>query len=115
MNSNNTVKHSGFWSAFFAVLSLLWIFPIVLVFINSFKQKAYISENAFSLPTSKSFVGLENYTRGIETTNLFTSFGWTFFITVGAVTLILLCTSMCAWWIVRVDNWVAKLLYTLFL
>jgi len=115
MNSNNTVKHSGFWSAFFAVLSLLWIFPIVLVFINSFKQKAYISENAFALPTSKSFVGLENYTRGIETTNLFTSFGWTFFITVGAVTLILLCTSMCAWWIVRVDNWVAKLLYTLFL
>ena len=89
--------------------------PIVLVIINSFKQKAYISRNAFSLPTGKAFVGLENYTRGLETTNFFASFGWTLLITVGSVALILVCTSMCAWWIVRVNNWAAKLLYTLFL
>lgn len=50
--------------------------PIVLVLINSFKQKAYISRNAFSLPTGKAFVGLENYIRGIERTNLISSFGW---------------------------------------
>ena len=90
-------------------------FPIVLVLINSFKQKAYISKNAFSLPAGKAFVGLENYVRGIETTQFFASFGWTLLITVGSVALILVCTSMCAWWIVRVNNWAAKLLYTLFL
>ena len=115
MNSGEKVKHGALWSVLFAVVSLAWIFPIVLVIINSFKQKAYISRNAFSLPTGKAFVGLENYTRGLKTTNFFASFGWTLLITVGSVALILVCTSMCAWWIVRVNNWAAKLLYTLFL
>ena len=67
------------------------------------------------IPSGKSFVGIENYTRGIERTNFIASFGWTLFITVGAVALILICTSMCAWWIVRVNNRTAKTLYTLFL
>ena len=115
MNSGEKVKRGALWSVLFAVVSLAWIFPIVLVIINSFKQKAYISRNAFSLPTGKAFVGLENYTRGLDTTNFFASFGWTLLITVGSVALILVCTSMCAWWIVRVNNWAAKLLYTLFL
>ena len=81
MNSGEKVKHSALWSVLFAVVSLAWIFPIVLVIINSFKQKAYISRNAFSLPTGKAFVGLENYTRGLDTTNFFASFGWTLLIT----------------------------------
>jgi len=108
-------KHNLLWTLLFAAISLVWIFPIVLVFINSFKQKAYISRNAFSIPKGKAFVGLENYRTGIEQTNLFVSFGWTIVVTVGAVLLILVCTSMCAWWIVRVNNWTAKTLYTLFL
>ena len=115
MNENKPVKHGALWTVLFAVVSLFWIFPIVLVLINSFKQKAYISKNAFSLPAGKAFVGLENYVRGIETTQFFASFGWTLLITVGSVALILVCTAMCAWWIVRVNNWAAKLLYTLFL
>ena len=109
------MKHAPFWTVFFSLLSLVWIFPVVLVLINSFKQKAYISRNPFSIPSGKSFVGIENYTRGIERTNFIASFGWTLFITVGAVALILICTSMCAWWIVRVNNRTAKTLYTLFL
>lgn len=48
MNSGEKVKHGALWSVLFAVVSLAWIFPIVLVIINSFKQKAYISRNAFS-------------------------------------------------------------------
>ena len=115
MISGEKVKHGGLWTVLFSLVSLAWIFPIVLVIINSFKQKAYISKNAFSLPAGKAFVGLENYVRGIETTQFFASFGWTLLITVGSVVLILVCTSMCAWWIVRVNNWAAKLLYTLFL
>ncbi|OZG61455.1 sugar ABC transporter permease [Bifidobacterium lemurum] len=113
--SGGKIKHGPFWTVFFTIVSLAWVFPIVLVVINSFKQKAYISRDAFSIPTGKAFVGLENYERGIERTNLIESFGWTVVITVGAVLLILVCTSMCAWWIVRVNNRAAKLLYTLFL
>ncbi|KFJ04935.1 carbohydrate ABC transporter permease [Bifidobacterium tsurumiense] len=112
---NEKVKHPVLWTTLFTVIALAWIFPIVLVLINSFKQKAYISRNAFSIPTGKAFVGLENYKRGIESTDFISSFGWTVVVTVGAVALILLCTSMCAWWIVRVNNWAAKLLYILFL
>lgn len=116
MKTDDTrMKHAPFWTVFFSLLSLVWIFPVVLVLINSFKQKAYISRNPFLIPAGKSFVGIENYTRGIERTNFIASFGWTLFITVGAVALILICTSMCAWWIVRVNNRTAKTLYTLFL
>ncbi|MEE8727140.1 MAG: carbohydrate ABC transporter permease [Bifidobacterium thermacidophilum] len=115
MDASERVHHPWAWTIFFTILSLVWIYPIVLVFINSFKKKVYISKNAFSLPNKESFAGWENYTTGIERTNLIGSFGWTVFITVGAVALILLCCSMCAWWIVRVDNWAARLLYTLFL
>ena len=109
------VRHSGLWTLFFALVSLLWVFPIVLVVVNSFKNKAYISRNAFSLPTGRTFVGLENYRRGVERTNLLASFGWTVLVTVGSVLLILVCTSMCAWWIVRVNTRVARFLYLLFL
>lgn len=112
---SDKVKHPVFWTVFLSIVSLAWVYPIVLVLINSFKQKAYISRNAFSLPTGKAFVGLENYIRGIERTNLISSFGWTVVITVGAVLLIIVCTSMCAWWIARTNNWAARLLYTLFL
>lgn len=109
------VKHPGLWTLLFTVVSLAWVFPIVLVLINSFKQKVYISANPFSLPNKESWVGLENYTRGIELTGFLSSFVWTVVITVGSVALILLCTSMCAWWIVRVNNWPARILYLLFL
>ena len=62
---SDKVKHPVFWTVFLSIVSLAWVYPIVLVLINSFKQKAYISRNAFSLPTGKAFVGLENYIRGI--------------------------------------------------
>lgn len=74
----------------------------------------YIASEPFSL-TPKSFIGFDNYVLGINRTNLLMSFWWTIVVTIGAVVLILLCTSMCAWWIVRVNNWAARLLYVLFL
>ncbi|MFT8640223.1 carbohydrate ABC transporter permease [Bifidobacterium sp.] len=109
------MKHAGLWTTLFTAVSLIWIVPMLLVLVNSFKDKTYISQNAFSIPAGKAFVGLENYTRGIERTNLIGSFGWTVFVTVGSVGLLLLCTSMCAWWIVRVGSTTAKTLYILFL
>lgn len=112
---NAKLKHPAVWIVIFSLVSLAWIFPIVLVVINSFKSKAYISSDTFSIPTGDMFVGLENYARGIDRTDLIASFGWTVVVTVGSVALILLCTSMCAWWIVRVNNVFAKAIYLLFL
>ena len=83
--------------------------------INSFKDKVFISSQPFSLPNSETFVGLANYARGVQLTEFFSSFGWSLIITVGSTALILLCTSMTAWWIVRADNKYAKTLYSAFL
>jgi len=97
----------------FSVLSIAYLFPIALVVINSFKKKAYISKRPFALPRGKMFVGFENYINGIEKTGFFSAFGWTVFITVFSVLAIILCTSMCAWYICRVKNAVTTTLYYL--
>ncbi len=89
---------------FFSIVSIAYIFPIALVILNSFKKKAYISRKPFEIPTENMFVGLENYIRGIEKTQFLSSFGTSLFITIFSVLAIILCTSMCAWYIVRVHN-----------
>lgn len=107
------VKHGGLFTAIFSIISIGYIFPIMLVFINSFKKKAYISRKPFDIPTGKMYVGLENYVRGIKQANFFEGAKWSTVITVGSVFLIILCTSMCAWYIVRVKNALTKAIYYL--
>lgn len=107
------VKHGGVFTAIFSIISIGYIFPIMLVFINSFKKKAYISRKPFDIPTGKMYVGLENYVRGIKQANFFEGAKWSTVITVGSVFLIILCTSMCAWYIVRVKNALTKAIYYL--
>ena len=107
------VKHGGVFTAIFSIISIGYIFPILLVFINSFKKKAYISRKPFDIPTGKMYVGLENYFRGIKQANFFEGAKWSTVITVGSVFLIILCTSMCAWYIVRVKNELTKAIYYL--
>lgn len=110
---NKKVKFSGLWTTILSVVSVAYIFPILLVLINSFKKKAYISRYPFAIPTDKMFVGLENYVNGLTKTGFFQAFGWTLFITVFSVAVILLCTSMCAWYINRVTNTLTKTMYML--
>ena len=107
------VKHGGLFTAIFSIISIGYMFPILLVFINSFKKKAYISRKPFDIPNGKMYVGLENYVRGIKQANFFEGAKWSTFITVGSVFLIILCTSMCAWYIVRVKNALTKAIYYL--
>ena len=107
------VKHGGIFTAIFSIISMGYIFPILLVFINSFKKKAYISRKPFDIPNGKMYVGLENYVRGIKQANFFEGAKWSTVITVGSVFLIILCTSMCAWYIVRVKNALTKAIYYL--
>ena len=104
-------KHGGILTFIFSIISILYVYPIALVVINSFKKKAYISKFPFKIPTGKMFVGLENYTRGIEKTGLIPAFGWTIFITVFSVAVIILCCSMTAWYIERVKTKFTKAIY----
>ncbi len=105
-------KHGTLLTIIFTIVSVLYMYPIILVVINSFKKKAYISKAPFALPSEKTFVGIENYIRGIEKTGLISAFGWTVFITVLSVAVIILCCSMTAWYIVRVKNLATSIIYT---
>ena len=110
---NKKVKHGTLLTVIFTLLSLLYLYPIILVFINSFKKKVYISKAPFEIPTGKMYVGLENYIRGIKQTRLIQAFGWSLFITILSVAVIILCCSMCAWYICRVKTKFTKIFYML--
>ncbi len=106
-------KHGGLLTVIFTIISIFYVYPIALVVINSFKKKAYISRKPFAIPTDKMFVGIENYINGIDKTGFVQAFGWSLFITVFSVAAIILCTSMCAWYISRVKNKVTSTIYYL--
>ena len=106
-------KHGTLLTIFFSVLSIAYVYPIALVLINSFKKKAYISRASFAIPADKMYVGFDNYLNGIEKTGFIQAFGWSLFITVFSVMAIVLCTSMCAWYISRVKNKVTSTIYYL--
>ena len=110
MDKKNKVT---FGTIFFSILSVLWLFPIFVVLINSFKKKTYISKMPFSIPQGKAFVGLQNYENGIKKIGFFQAFGYSLWITVASVAVIILFTSMCAWYITRVKNKATGSLYYL--
>lgn len=100
---------------FLTAVSLAWAMPIVIVLINSFKSKGSIATETFKMPTAETFVGLQNFTNGITAGNynFWKCVGYSVIITVLSVSLILVCTSMAAWYITRVNSKFAKLVYTL--
>ncbi len=100
-------------TGFFSFLGLFYIFPILVILINSFKKKAFINLNPFNMPDAKSYAGAVNYRTAIDQYGLLESVGWTVFITVGSVLVILICTSMCAWYITRVKSRFSKMIYYL--
>ena len=85
----------------------------MLVLVNSFKKKVYISRDPFSLPVGKMFVGIENYISGIEKNGLIQALGCSVFITVFSVAAIILFCSMTAWYITRVKSKVTSGIYYL--
>ena len=106
-------KHGALLTTIFSIISVVYMFPILLVLMNSFKKKAYISRKPFAIPSGKMYVGLDNYFSGVKQANFFEGAKWSLVITVGSVFLILLCTSMCAWYIVRVKSIVTSAIYYL--
>ena len=102
-------------TAFFTVLCIIWVMPIVEVLINSFKSNAWVNLEPFALPNSESFVGFANYIKGMTFGNypLMKSVIYSVIITVLSVGLILLCCSMSAWYIARVDDKFSRIFYYL--
>ncbi len=97
----------------FTFISIFYVLPVVVVLFNSFKKKSYINLEPFKLPNETTFTGVDNYTTAINQYDFLKAVGWTVFITVGSVLVILICTSMCAWFITRVKNRVTKGIYIL--
>lgn len=96
------------------ILLLVFMFPIAFIFINSFKGKFYISDSPFSIASGEIFVGLENYVEGLARTGFFQAIGWSFFITILSVVVIVLFSSMTAYYLTRVKNKFTKIIYYLF-
>ena len=97
-----------------SALCLVWIYPVFLILNNSLKLETAISTTTvFELPLGDKFVGLDNYVYGVSQMNFLSSFGYSLVITVTSVALIILCCSMCAWYITRVNILASKLMYLL--
>lgn len=96
------------------LLAALTLVPLFLVVQNSFKSRFYISGDPFALPNKETFVALENYISGLSAGGFFAAFGWSLLITVVSVGLIVLCTSMAAWYLMRVRTALTKGMYYLF-
>lgn len=100
-------------SVIFSALSILWIMPIVIVLINSFKKSDAIALTPFRLPNVDTFFGIQNYASGITHGNypFYYSIIYSIIITVLSVALILICTSMAAWYIHRVNSLFCRIVY----
>ena len=107
-------KNSLILTIVFAIISIFWVYPIFVILFNSLKSNRAISTtDVFNLPTAKSFTGLANYVQSITGMDFLKSFWYSTVISVTSVVLIMLCCSMAAWYIVRVNSKFAKLFYYL--
>lgn len=106
-------KRAGNNVIFFVLLALsvLFLVPIIIVIINSFKSRIYISSQPLKLPNAETFVALENYINGVTSSDFFSAFLRSLFITVVSVILIVLFASMAAWYIVRSNSKITKGIY----
>ncbi len=99
----------------FTLISVVYILPIVAVLINSFKENSFVNMDPFALPNAESYMGFANYIKGMTFGNypFFMAALYSLMITVLSTALILVCTSMAAWYIIRVNDVLSKGLYFL--
>ena len=95
-------------------LTCVFIFPILLVLMNSFKSRLYVSTQPFAWPAGDMFVGFENYLNGLTSSGFLMAFVRSVWISITSVLLIIVCTSMTAWYLVRVKSKFTKALYYVF-
>ena len=103
------------WTVVLTILALLYVYPIIMILFNSLKKETTITTaGAFTLPTAVGFAGLENYVNAIASKGFLQSLGYSLLITLTSVVAILICCSMCAWYITRVKGVISQGLYFLF-
>ena len=102
-------------SVVLAVICFIYILPIFVVLMNSFKTNAAVNTDTFAFPNKDTFAGLKNYIKGMTFGNypFYKSVFFSFFITIVSTILILVCTSMAAWYIARVGSPICKIVYYL--
>ncbi len=100
-------------SIFFTLVSLFYVFPVLMVVINSFKQNTFVKTETFSLPSAESFAGVDNFVTGMTFGGypFWKSVLYSLVITVLSSFLILLFTSVAAWYIARVNSIICKIVY----
>ena len=108
-----TKRKGWFATAILTIVAVFYVSPLLIVLMNSFKKKAFINLEPFKLPSEKTWIGGENYANAINDYGFLKAVLWTLVITVGSVVVILICTSMFAWFITRVNNRTTRGLYTL--
>ena len=102
------------FTVLFSVLAVLYVYPVFMILINSFKVETAINTSTvFQLPTANTFAGTANFVAAVVSQGFLQSFFYSLFITVSSVALILLCCSMCAWYITRINGPVSKAIYYL--
>ena len=114
--NNLKAKHAinTVFTVVFIVLAVLYVYPVFMILINSFKVETAISTSTvFQLPTADTFAGAANFVAAVVSQGFLQSFFYSAFITVTSVALILLCCSMCAWYITRINGPISKAIYYL--
>lgn len=103
------------WTVILTIAALAWVYPIIMILMNSLKKESAISTGtAFKLLTADAFAGIANYVDAVASKGFLSSLGYSTFITITSVVAILVCCSMCAWYITRVNSPISKILYYLF-
>lgn len=96
------------------VLAIAFLYPLFFILNNSFKGKFFISSDPFGLPNGETFVGITNYVNGLQKTGLISAIGYSFFITIVSILMLILFCSMTAYYITRVKTKITSLLYYMF-
>ena len=102
-------------SVVLAVICVIYVLPVLMVLINSFKLNTFVKTDTFALPTGEMWAGMSNFVKGMTFGNypFWKSVCYSVVITVLSTALILVCTSMAAWYIARVNSVFCKALYFL--
>ena len=108
-------RFNTFLTVLFAIIRIFWVVPVLLVLINAFKLNSFVKTNTFALPFGEMWAGFQNFVKGMTmgNYNFAKSVFYSFYITIVSTFLILLCTSMSAWYVSRVDSLISRIVYYL--
>ena len=108
-------RFNTFLTVLFAIISIFWVIPVLMVLINAFKLNSFVKTNTFALPFGEMWAGFQNFVKGMTmgNYNFAKSVFYSFYITIVSTFLILLCTSMSAWYVSRVDSLISRIVYYL--